>query len=456
MQTSISKLQEIDRKHILHPTTVPSVNAQEGPKIIFSRGEGVRVRDINEKNYIDGVSMLWNVNVGHGNEELASAAYEQMTAFAYGSQFYGFSNEPAIKLAEKLGEWAPGDLNNVFYTSGGSESNDTAFKLARFYWQKKGFTNKKIIISLTRGYHGVTVGAQRATGIEAFRDFSGSGDPNIYNAKAHLTNAEKGDTSDQNYASSVRSMIEELGSEQVAAVILEPIQGAGGVHMPPDGYLEAIRQLCDEKSVLMISDEIICGFGRTGKNFGVDHWGVIPDMICFAKGITSGYFPLGGVLMSDAIKSTIDQHEDVLAHGFTYSGHPSACAVGLKNLEILERENILENVISMEKVLTDGLKYLENKHKYVTKIRNKGLLAGFELMKDPENGIPFESPIQASSKLVEKCLSHHLIIRPFDFEEGMNIIAIAPPLIINEKEINEIIDIIDTSLTELESEWNDL
>ncbi|MGY4688783.1 aminotransferase family protein [Salibacterium sp. K-3] len=450
---SIQKWKDTDRKHILHPTTVPAVNAKHGPRLIFSEGNGVRVTDVEGTTYMDGVSMLWNVNLGHGNKELAQAASSQMEEFAYGSQFYGFSNKPAIQLADKLGELAPGDLNNVFFTSGGSESNDSAFKLSRFYWQLQGYEEKNIIISLVRGYHGVTVAAQRATGIDAFRNFSGSGDPNIYNAKAHLTECEKADNQHPDYEYSIRHMIDSLGSNRVAAVIVEPVQGAGGVHLPPDEYLQAVRELCNEKHVLMIADEVICGFGRTGKMFGVNHWNVVPDMLCFAKGVTSGYFPLGGVLMRDHIKQQFDGYEDLLAHGFTYSGHPSACAVGLKNLEIIERDNVVQHTAEMEQVLMAGLRRLEEKHTYFTNIRAIGLLAGFDLMKDPENGIPFANDTQASATLVEKCLEKNLIVRPFDFEDGMDIVAIAPPLISTEEEIEELIETIDECLTEMTTVW---
>ena len=241
---SVQKLKEINKDIMIHPQSVPTDNAKEGPSMIFSKGKGIRFTDMEGNTYIDGISQLWNVNLGHGNEELALAAYEQMKEFAYGSQFYSNSNEPAIRLAEKLVDYAPGDLNGVFYTSGGSEANEMAFKLARFYWQLQGYKSKNIIISLHRGYHGVTISTQRATGIKEYREFAGSGDPNILNATAHLLDAEKGDRTDPNFDQSIRHIIETEGSDNVAAVILEPIQGAGGVHIPPEGYLQAVRDLC--------------------------------------------------------------------------------------------------------------------------------------------------------------------------------------------------------------------
>ncbi|MDV2686312.1 aspartate aminotransferase family protein [Alkalihalophilus lindianensis] len=440
-------LSDLDKKHIIHPVASPKRHVSQGPKIIFSEGKGIHVKDINEQVFIDGVSMLWNVNVGHGKKELAQIAHNQMSQMAYSSTFYGYANEPAIRLAEKIASLTPGDLDTIFYTSGGSESNDTAIKLSRFYWQLNGFSNKKKIISLKRGYHGVTVSAQRATGIDAFRNFSGSADPEIFNAKAHLTECELGDKSHPEYPGCIRSMIEEMGSDQVAAVIIEPIQGAGGVHVPPEGYLKAVRQLCDEYNILLIADEVICGFGRTGKMFGVDHWEITPDLMCIAKGITSGYIPLGGVVMNNRVAGTIKEYNDILPHGFTYSGHPTACAVGLKNIEIVEREGLVENAHQMGKELVKGFKYLGDKHEFFTNPRTVGLLAGFDLKKDPSLNVPFDQSTQAAVSIVEECYQRGLLIRCFDFEPGMNIVAIAPPLIIQKEEVETIISIVDDALS---------
>lgn len=451
---NLEELRKINKEIMIHPQSVPKENADNGPSLIFSKGEGINFTDMEKNTYIDGISQLWNVNLGHGNEELAKAAYEQMKSFAYGSQFYSNSNEPAIRLAEKIVEYAPGNLNGVFYTSGGSEANETAFKFARYYWQLKGYESKNLIISLKRGYHGVTISTQRATGMKEYQEFSGSGDPNILNATGHLLNAERGDRNDPNYEQSIRHIIDSYGSDRVAAIIMEPIQGSGGVHIPPEGYLQTIRELCDENDILFISDEVICGFGRTGKNFGIDHWDVTPDIISFAKGVTSGYFPLGGVVVSEEIKDAINSVDGNLPHGFTYTGHPTACAVGLKNLEIIERENLIEHVVDMEKVLHDGLSFLQEKYSsYIANARTIGLLGAFDLLKDPENNIPFHEDIDAAGDMVEACSERGLIIRPCDFEPGMNILAIAPPLIITKEEIQEIITIMDDALSEIVHTW---
>lgn len=446
MKNLVAELTELDRKHVLHPSTNPKLHLENGPKIVFSEGDRIYLTDMEGRTYIDGVSMLWNVNLGHGLEELADAAHTQMKKAAYTTTFYGYTNEATTRLAEKIASLTPGDLNTIFFTSGGSESNDTAFKLSRFYWELKGYKNKRKIISLRRGYHGVTVAAQRATGIDAYREFSGSKDPDIMNAIPHLTACELGDKTHPDYENSIRGIIEREGKENVAAVILEPIQGAGGVHIPPDDYLQAVRNLCDENDIHFIADEVITGFGRTGKMFGVNQWDVVPDLMSVAKGITSGYAQLGGVLMREEIRDTIAQFDGMLAHGFTYSGHPMACAVGLKNIEILEREGLVENAHVRGEELLAGVKKLESKYPFLTNARGRGLLVGFDLMEDPTTGKPFAESVKAAATVVEECYNRDLLIRPFDFEPGMNVVAISPPLIIEKEEIQDILSRLDGAL----------
>ncbi|ASN06222.1 aminotransferase family protein [Virgibacillus necropolis] len=436
------ELIELDKMHYIHPTSAPKDVAENGPGIIFSDGNGIYVNNLEGEPYIDGMSMLWNVNLGHGQEELAEVAKEQMLKIAYSSSFKGFSNEPAIKLAEKLATMAPGDLNAVFFTSGGSESNDTAFKLSRFYWEQKGKSEKRKIISTKNGYHGVTFAAQSATGIPATHEFAGSSVEGFYHATPHLINCELGDKGDPNYEQSIRSLIEKEGADTIAAVIIEPVQGAGGVNIPPEGYLQAVRKLCDEFDILFIADEVICGFGRTGKMFGVDNWDVVPDLMCIAKGITSGYAQLGGVMINTNVREEIVNFEGVLAHGFTYSGHPTACAVALKNIEIMERDGILENVQNMEKELEKGLAYLQDKHDIVRNCRTIGLLSAFELY-NPERGEHFDPSVNAASAVVDECFDRKLILRHI----GSFRVAIAPPLIINKQEIERMIQVIDESIT---------
>lgn len=445
-ESLLATLSEIDRKHILHPSTNPKEHYEKGPKIVFSEGNRIYLKDLNGREYIDGVSMLWNVNLGHGVEEISKAAYDQMNKAAYTTTFYGYTNEATTRLAEKVVSLTPGDLNTIFFTSGGSESNDTAFKFSRFYWTLKGKQTKRKIISLRRGYHGVTIATSLATGIDTYREFTGKIDGEILTAAPHLTECELGGKSHPDYENSIRGIIEKEGADNIAAVIMEPVQGAGGVHVPPEGYLQAVRKLCDEFDIHFIADEVITGFGRTGEMFGVNQWGVVPDIMSVAKGITSGYAQLGGVILTEEIRDTITQHDEMLAHGFTYSGHPMACAVGLKNIEILERDGLIENARIRGDELLDGIKRLEEKYHFLTNPRGKGLLVGFDLMKDPESNTPFDFETKAAATVVEECFNRDLLIRPFDFEPGMNVAAVSPPLIVEKEEINEILNRIDAAL----------
>lgn len=443
---SPTTLSQLDRKHFIHPATNPKEQVSRGPSIIFSEGTGIHVTNrLDGEKYIDGMSMLWNVNLGHGQQEIADAGHEQLSKIAYSSAFKGFSNEPAIQLAEKLASFAPGDLNAVFYTSGGSESNDTALKFARFYWGLKGKPEKRNFIALKSAYHGVTMAAQTATGIPSFHEFAGSTIDGIFHAEPHLLACELGDQDQPNYEQSIRGIIEREGAHTIAAIILEPVQGAGGVNIPPEGYLQAVRKICDEYDILFIADEVICGFGRTGKMFGVDHWNVVPDMMTIAKGITSGYSQLGGVMVNDEIHDTLINYDGVISHGFTYSGHPTACAVGLKNIEIIERDQILDHVQKMELEMEKGLKYLEEQHSIVTKSRTIGLLAAFELYEDPDSNKRFDDSVFPANAVVDACFDRNLILRAVGSYNQT--VALAPPLIINQQEIATIIDKVDDAIT---------
>lgn len=444
--TDTKQLIELDKKHFIHPASNPNVSATEGPSVIFSKGKGMYVtNEIDGKEYIDAMSMLWNVNIGHGQEAITEAAKEQLDKIAYSSAFKGFSTEPTIKLAAKLAELAPGDLNAVFLTSGGSESNDTNMKLARFYWGIKGKPEKRNFIALDKAYHGVTVAAQTATGIPAFHEFADFNIDGVLRAQAHLTACEKGDTSQPDYEKSIRGVIEKEGAENIAAVILEPIQGAGGVNVPPEGYIQAVRDLCDEFNILMIADEVICGFGRTGKMFGVDNWDVVPDMMSIAKGISSGYAQLGGALINDEIRDTIQAYEGVLAHGFTYSGHPLSCAIALKNIEIIEEQNLAQNAKEMEAEMLKGFKYLEEKHDIVTNVRCVGLLGAIDLYEDRDAGKLFADNVFPANNIVDECFKRQMIVRSVGAHNQT--VAFAPPLTVTKEEVKEIIDIVDEALT---------
>lgn len=446
------RLHELDKKHYFHPTTPLPLQQATGPSVIFESGEGIRIKDINGKEYIDGVSSLWNVNLGYGRQELADAASEQMMKLAYASSFFNNSHDVVIRLSEKLASISPGDLDVSFFTSGGSESNESAFKIVRHYWKLKGQPQRTKIISLDLSYHGVTMGATSATGVAEFKEMITAIAPDFLHAIPYKTNCERGDKSDPDYNRSFRGIIEQEGADTVAAIILEPVQGVGGVNIPPEGYLQALRDLCDEHGIFMITDEVITGFGRTGELFGVNHWNVVPDIMCVAKGITGGYIQLGAVMMTEKLRDEISElSTDVFYHGFTYSGHPTACAVALKTIEIIERDGLVENAKLMGEKLLKGLKEIEGKHSITANSRGLGLMAAIELFRDPKKNIPFEASEMAAIAVVEECAKRNLIVRPLTFG-GLNAIAIAPPLIATEQDIEEILSILSDAIGAFEKQ----
>ncbi|WP_144461241.1 aminotransferase family protein [Siminovitchia fortis] len=429
------ELVELDKKYFIHPSSSLKDQQENGPAIIFDRAEGVHVWDVNGKKYIEGMSSLWNVNIGYGRKEIAEVAKEQIEKCAYVSSFTGFSNEPAIRLAAKVAELAPGDLNASFLTSGGSESNDSAYKLVRHYWKVKGKPEKTNIVARKKAYHGVASGSTSATGIEAFHEFTTSLAPGFI----HI---------DPDDPDAFRKVIEEQGADSIAAFLTEPIQGAGGVNFPKEGYLQEIRKICDENDILFIADEVINGFGRTGKMFACEHYDIVPDVMILAKGISSGYVQLGAVVFRDFLhKELIELSPGVLSHGFTYSGHPTACAVGLKNLEIMENENMVENSKVMGDLLADKLKELQKESNIVGEVRHLGLLGALEIVKDQETGERF--PEKVAPKIVAEARERGLILRNVVFWDK-DTIVFAPPLCINEEEVNEFARILKEAVLEVQ------
>ncbi|PID20529.1 aspartate aminotransferase family protein [Sporosarcina sp. P3] len=431
-QVRYEELAAIDKQHFMHPTSSFKQQQEKGPGFIFTEGKGIYLKDIRGKQVIDGLSSLWNVNIGHGREELGQAAMDQMKKLAFSSTFSTNSHEPAIMLAEKVAQMTPGDLTMTFFTSGGSDANDTAFKTSRQYWRLKGKTDKKKIISRNKSYHGVSVGASSATGLPGFRNFPSLA-PDFYYVDSSIQ--------------ALKEMIAREGAETIAAFISEPIQGSGGVNLPPENYFKEVREICNQNEILFIADEVITGFGRTGTNFGIENFGAVPDMMVIAKGISSGYAPIGGMVISEKIKNELIELTDgVYMHGYTYSGHPMCCAVALKNLEIIEEENMIENVRNMGAELQNGFKWLAQRHEEIGNIRGIGLLGAVEILKDKETNTRFADPV--SVKVVEEALNHGLLARSIVYE-GQDTLAFAPPFCINKEEVETIISIIDKSLTEV-------
>lgn len=377
---------------------------------------------------------FWNVNVGHGREELAEVAAEQLKKLAFSSTFSTFSHEPAIKLAEKIASIAPEGLNAVFFTSGGSESNDSAVKLVRHYWKIQGQPNRRKMISLKRGYHGVAAASTSVTGIPEFWGMAGHMMTDFTHADTpYGSNTEKAITS-------IRYTIEEEGPETIAAFMAEPVQGAGGVLIPPDDYFKEVRALCDEYGILFVADEVITGFGRTGKMFGMENWGVTPDLLTFAKGVTSGYIPLGGVVVSEHIHEVLkEKSKGTLFHGFTYSGHPTAAAVGLKNIDIIEKEGLVENSRKMGEELLKGFREMKEQLQIVGDVRTIGLLGAVELVQDPETNKRFPAGLKVAPKVIEALHERGVICRPVTYD-NTDIICFAPPLIMNKAQVNTMVE----------------
>lgn len=434
-------LLEKDQKYMLHPLHHPT--AHQAPLIIES-GEGVWLRTVDGKKYIDGLAGLWNVLIGHGNAELAEAASTQMTRLAYASNYIGTANLPAIELAEKLAGFAYPQLNTTYFTSGGAESNESAFKTVRYYWKRQGKPDKVKIISRKHGYHGVTLAAMSATGLTSYWPMFEPRVPNFIHIAAPYPyrfegEVKEGETIGQAAARAFEEAIIREGPDTVGGIIAEPVQGAGGVIVPPADYFPHVREICDKYGVLLIADEVITGFGRTGEWFALNRWEVQPDIMSFAKGITSGYLPLGGIQVSDEIFDVIQTAppDQRWMHAYTYSGHPTCCAVAVKNLEILERENLVERAAQMGQRLLDGLNGLME-FPIVGEARGLGLMCALEFVANRET----KEPANLGPQIQKACLERGLFTRIVG-----DILVLAPPLVISEAEVDQIVQIIGEAIS---------
>jgi len=424
---------EKDKKQ-LHPTYHPKSHANP---LVIERGEGVWLYTTDGQKILDGMAGLWNVNAGYGREELAKTAYDQMKDLAFTSNFSGMTNLPSITLADKLAGFAYEGLNTTLFTSGGSEANDSAFKTARYYWKRKGKPGKYKVIARKGAYHGITVATTFATGLEKYHTMFGPAmegfvhipAPNPYRYEGTL---KAGETVGQAAARELEEAILREGQDTVAAFIAEPVMGVGGVVVPPADYFPLIRQICDKYEVLFIADEVITGFGRTGEWFALKHWNVKPDILSFAKAITSGYAQLGGIQISDAIRETMETAADTEAymHGYTYSGHAMACAVGLKNIEIMEREEFPKRARDLGKRLLEGLQSLKE-FSFVGDVRGIGLVCGVEIVSSKETKA---ADAAKTMQIFKAAQERSLRTRPLG-----NTLAFSPPLSINEDEVDEII-----------------
>jgi putrescine---pyruvate transaminase len=446
-RVDVDRVLRSDRDHLIHPLYHPADHAQ--PMLIV-RGEGAEIVDANGKRYFDALSGLWNVHVGHGRTELAQVAAEQMSTLAFNNNYVGFTNLPATRLAEKLIELTYPNLNAVYFTTAGAESNESAFKTARFFWKLQGQPDKVKIISRRWGYHGVTMAAASATGLPVYHKMFAPLVPNFvqavgpYRFRCELE-GEGGprpctNPSEHDYAAELERTLLEQDPGTVAAILAEPVQGAGGVIVPPADYWPKLRQIADRHHVLLIADEVITGFGRTGKWFALDHWNVQPDIVTFAKGVTSAYLPLGGMMVSQQIQNAINEAPLDLkfTHAATYSGHAACCAVGLANLAIIEREGLVERAAQVGpwfiQQLTGQLEALPT----VGQVRGLGMMAAVELVDPNASGSAYyDNAAAATGRVVARCIQKGILPRRLN-----NVICLAPPLISTEQQLSRLVEVL--------------
>ncbi len=440
-----------DTAHLIH--SMHSRRLQE-EAIVWKAGCGAILIGENGREYLDGLSGLWNVLVGHGRKELAETAARQMAELSFASTFAGSTHGKAIELAERLASICYPSIQHFFFTNSGSEAIEAAIKTARFYWRMQGRAEKTKIVCLTHAYHGTTVGAMSATGQPQYCDMFAPGAPGFVHIesphpyrfeRAMELRADDHRTPGQIAADFLEEAIVREGADTVAAFLAEPVQAAAGCIVPPDDYWPRIRDICNRYKVLFVSDEVVTGFGRTGRWFALEHWQVQPDMMVFAKGLTSGYFPMGGLGMNAAIAEAIQTADGVQrwAHACTSSGHPAGCAVALANLEIIEQEGLIERAKKLGEQLLVKLRSLLA-HPNVGDVRGLGLLAAVEFVADKNTKAMFPPEQEVGRRIYQTALKHGLFSRT----RG-DIFHLAPPLVSTEREIEQIVEILGQSIREV-------
>ena len=444
----LSNAQTRDIETLIHPYTNLDSHREHGPTIL-ENGEGIYVFDSQGKRYIEGMAGLWCTSLGYGNEELIETAREQLSRLSFSHLFGGKSHDPAIALAEKLKEISPAPTSKVLFSCSGSEANDTQIKLAWYYNNARGLPQKKKIISRQRGYHGVSVATASLTGLPAnHADFDLPIDRILHTGcPHHYRYAEPGESEDDfssRLAQELEELIEKEGPDTIAAFIAEPVMGAGGVIVPPDGYFDKIQAVLTKHDIVFIADEVICGFGRTGNMFGSQTFGLRPDTISVAKAITSAYAPLGAVTVPENVyQAMVDESRKigVFGHGYTYTGHPLSTAIGLKTLEIYERDDTVGHVRSVAPKFQARLNGLAS-HPLVGQARGIGLIGAVELVSDKASKTPFDPKQGMSAHAAQMCQEEGVIVRNV-FGDAL---AFCPPLIITEEQIDEMFDAVERGL----------
>ena len=442
MENQVKELQDSALEHLWVYLREPSDMAEKGDPQIFVHGKGVHVTDALGRTYIDAMSGLWLKNVGYGQTEIADAAYQQMLQLTYMPM--GTTTEPAVRLAEKIARITPGDLSRCFFTSGGSESVETAMKLARAYFKRVGEPTRYKFISRKGSYHGATFGTLALGGSQIFPkgDYEPLLPGSIHVPQPNPYRCELGGATPEECAERCVGAIEEAikfeGPRSVAAVVAEPVSSPMGAVVPGPNYWPMLREVCDRYGVLLIADEVITGFGRTGRMFACEHWGVTPDLMTVAKGITSGYIPMGGAIARKPIADAfVGSAGAAFRHVITFGGHPVAAAAALKNIEIMEREGMVENSAAMGRYLLDGLNELKAKHQIIGDARGLGLMCALELVKDRKTKEYFPADADLGPRLTQGFAEKGVILR------GGDVINIMPPLCVTSGEIDEIVSVLD-------------
>jgi len=434
-----NSLQELDKAHLVHPVSSWRGHEASGVKILKS-GKGATVTDASGRQLIDGFAGLWCVNAGYGQESIVEAAAAQMRTLPYATGYFDMGAEAPIRLAAQLAERAPGDLNHVFFGLGGSDAVDSTVRFVTYYWHARGKPYRNQFISIEQGYHGSTTVGAGLTALPSFH--AGFGVPWNWQHKipSHYTyrNPVGSNPADIIAASvaALKAKVQEIGEDRVAAFYCEPIQGSGGVLVPPDGWVRAMRDTCRDMDILFIADEVITGFGRTGPLFCCEDEGIVPDFMTTAKGLTSGYIPMSATFMSDRVYNTIADSAGAAAvgHGFTYSAHPVSAAVGLEVLKLYEG-GLLENGRKAGARLMAGLQSLSD-HPLVGDVRGRGMLAAIELVTDKEKKTPLPASLRPATRLFDRAWEQGLIIRSF----AQGVFGYAPPLCCTDADIDAIVD----------------
>lgn len=433
-----AQLQALDRDHHLHPFTDALLLGQEGARVI-SRAEGVYLWDTDGNKMLDAMAGLWCVNVGYGRKELAEVAFKQMQELPYYNAFFKTTHAPVVDLSRLIAQVTPEHMKHVFFCGSGSEANDTVLRMVRHYWDVKGKPSKKTIISRVNAYHGSTVAGASLGGMTWMHEQGDLPIPGIVHIDQPYWYKEGGDLTPEEFglkaAQALESKILELGEDNVGAFIAEPIQGAGGVIVPPSTYWPEIKRILDKYDILLVIDEVICGFGRTGEWFGSDFYGLKPDLMPIAKGLSSGYLPIGGVVVGDRVAQTLVDEGGEFNHGYTYSGHPVAAAVAAANIRILLDEGIVE------RVRDDVGPYLQERwrefvdHPLVGEVRGVGLVGALELTNDKNARTCFDDKGSTGALCRDFCNKVGLVMRATG-----DTMIISPPLVITREEIDELID----------------